>query len=130
MHDMHVMNVTGVTWGSLGGYLEATCGSLWHRFWPLGGSTKVEKRASRNHSETFGNRWKPLETLWEPLETLRNPGKSLETFKQRLKKRTFGTKWVGIARKWEISIRIDAAGSQDLENRGFGKVSLKFEGKI
>ena len=97
MHDMHVMNVTGVTWGSLGGYLEATWGSLWHHFWHLRGSTKVEKMENQNHSETFGNRWKPLETLWEPLETLRNPGKPSETFKKRLKKRTFGTKWVGIA---------------------------------
>ena len=85
---------------------------------------------NQNHSETFGNRWKPLETLWEALETFRNPGKPSETFKKRLKKLTFGTKWVGIARKWEISIRIDAAGSQDLENRGFGQFSLKLEGKI
>ena len=44
-------------------------------------------------------------------------------------KRTFGTKWVGIASNLDFFIRIDAPRSRDLENRGFGKQIMIFHGK-
>ena len=50
-------------------------------------------------------------------------GCSKITFKNGVKTRTLGTKWVAIARTSEISIPIDAARLRDLGNQGFGKVS-------
>ena len=43
-----------------------------------------------------------------------------------MKKRVFGTKWVGIGRNQEISMPIDAPRSGDLENRRFGEKAVNF----
>ena len=66
--------------------------------------------------------------FWKGSRVARKPGlyqKLKKNYKKRrsknAKKSVLGTKWVGIGRNQEISIRIDAPRSGDLENRGFGQ---------
>ena len=82
----------------------------------------------RKPSETFGNHRKPSETIGNPLKPLETFGNPRKPSKNSCEKLTFGTKFVGIARKSEISIPIDAARSGELENRGFCQFFPKFEG--